>query len=431
MADPLLHLLRNSVDHGIEPSDLRLAIGKEARGTIRLRADYVGSQVVIQISDDGAGLDPELLRETAVSRGFVASADAARMSEEELFGLVFLPGFSTAKEISEVSGRGVGLDIVKANVHKLKGSVSLESQVGKGTTFTIRLPVTMAVMRSILVKTHQETFAIPLGAVRQIVRLDENDLEWVGQDQFVRVADRVFPLYSLGKVLGLKQPPDESVTRWPILILDIGAKQVAFTVDHLMGGREVVIKNLGSHLRRVRNLIGATLMGDGSVVLILDPVELVREAVLLSRAPARPASQAPAALARDTWTVLIIDDSPSVRRVLSTLIKSAGWKPVTARDGLEALEILYHTPTSPDLILLDVEMPRMDGYELLGTLKANDTYRHIPVVMVTSRAGDKHRKKAIDLGSSGYLVKPYQDDALLNVIRALVKESRSRHVVHA
>jgi chemosensory pili system protein ChpA (sensor histidine kinase/response regulator) len=431
MADPLLHLLRNAVDHGIEPAELRLAIGKEARGTIRLRADYVGSQVVIQISDDGAGLDPQLLRETAVGRAFTANTEAARMSDEELFGLVFLPGFSTAREISEVSGRGVGLDIVKTTVSKLKGSLSLESQVGKGSTFTIRLPVTMAVMRSILVKTHQETFAIPLGAVQQIVRLDQNDLEWVGQEQFVRVADRVFPLYSLGKVLGLSQPADESVTRWPILILDVGAKQVAFTVDHLMGGREIVIKNLGSHLRRVRNLIGATLMGDGSVVLILDPVALVREATSAARRPARPASQAPAILARDTWTVLVIDDSPSVRRVLTTLIKSVGWKPVTARDGLEALEILYHTATSPDLILLDVEMPRMDGYELLGTLKANETYRHIPVVMVTSRAGDKHRKKALDLGSSGYLVKPYQDDALLNVIRALVKESRSRPVVHA
>jgi chemotaxis protein histidine kinase CheA/ActR/RegA family two-component response regulator len=431
MADPLLHLLRNAVDHGIEAPELRLAIGKEACGTIRLRAHYAGSQVVIQVSDDGAGLDPQMLREIAVERAVFSAAEVARMSDEELLGLVFLPGFSTAREISEVSGRGVGLDVVKTNVHKLKGNLALESQVGKGTTFTIRLPVTMAVMRAILVKSHQESFAIPLGAVQQIARIERSDIEWVGQEQFVRVADRVYPLYSLGKVLGLKQPADESVTRWPVLILDVGAKQIAFTVDHLLGGREVVIKNLGNHLRRVRNLIGATLMGDGSVVLILDPMELVQEATSGSRAASRPPSQTHATPARDTWTVLIIDDSPSVRRVLSSLIKGAGWKPVTARDGLEALELLYHTAASPDLILLDVEMPRMDGYELLATLKANESYRNIPVVMVTSRAGDKHRRKALDLGSAGYLVKPYQDEALLKVIRALVKESRSRPVVHA
>ncbi|HEV3162905.1 MAG TPA: hybrid sensor histidine kinase/response regulator, partial [Isosphaeraceae bacterium] len=429
MADPLLHLLRNSVDHGIETSEVREAIGKPGRGTIRLRADYVGSQVVIQISDDGSGLDPETIRSTAVSKGFVSSADAAKMTDSDLFSLVYLPGFSTAQQISEVSGRGVGLDIVKANVHKLKGTILLDSQVGHGVTFTIRLPMTLAVMRAILVKAHQETFAIPLGAVKQIVRIDPGEMEWIGKDQVVRMGGYVYPVFSLGKVLNLKQPADELASRRPVLILDVGGKQVAVVADHLVGGREIVLKNLGNHLRRVPNLMGATLMGDGSVVLILDPVELVRDA-LDSRAPTRPVQAAPIALSRDTWSILLADDSPSVRRVLSTLIKNAGWKPITAKDGLEALEYLHHSATTPDLILLDVEMPRMDGYELLATLKAHEVYSSIPVIMVTSRAGDKHRRKALDLGGSGYVVKPYQDEALLNVIRHLIRESRSKQVVH-
>jgi chemosensory pili system protein ChpA (sensor histidine kinase/response regulator) len=430
MADPLLHLIRNSVDHGIESPDLRLAIGKPAHGVIRLRADYVGSQVVIQISDDGAGIDTESLRSTAVERGFITNADAAKMPDSELFALLYLPGFSTAQQISEVSGRGVGLDIVRANVHKLKGTLALESQAGHGTTFTIRLPMTMAVMRAILVKTHQETFAIPLGAVRQIIRLDQDEMERVGMEPVVRVGGQVYPVYSLGQVLGLKQPADEAVTRRPILILDVGSRQVAVLVDHVLGGREIVLKTLGNHLRRVSNLMGATLMGDGSVVLILDPVELVREAVE-SRASSRPARTAKAAAPRDSLSVLVVDDSPSVRRVLTNLIKNAGWKPVTAKDGLDALETLHHSANAPDLILLDVEMPRMDGYELLATLRSQEAYQSIPVVMVTSRAGDKHRRKALDLGASGYVIKPYQDEAMLNVIRHLVRESRSKQVVHA
>lgn len=429
MADPLLHLLRNAVDHGIESPDLREAVGKPAQGQIRLRAAYEGSQVVLQISDDGAGLDAGLVRSVAVSRGFVAPGDAARMSDAEISALVYLAGFSTAQQISEISGRGVGLDIVKASVHKLKGSLEFDSQPGKGTAFTIRLPMTMAILRSILVKTHQETFAIPLSAVRQIMRLDPSEIECLGRDRVVRVSGKLYPLFALGKVLNLRQPPDESVARRPVLVLESGSSQVAIMVDHLVGGREVVIKNLGSHLRRVRNVMGATLMGDGSVVLILEPQELVREAIE-SAGCVRPQAPASAASARDTWSILLVDDSPSVRRVLSNLIKNAGWKPITAKDGLDALETLQHTTAQPDLILLDVEMPRMDGYEFLLALKSQEAYRAIPVVMITSRAGEKHRRRALDLGCSGYVVKPYQDDALLKIISHLVRESRSQQAIH-
>jgi chemosensory pili system protein ChpA (sensor histidine kinase/response regulator) len=423
MADPLLHLLRNAVDHGIEPSALRQVMGKPERGIIRLRAYHEGNQVVIQVSDDGAGLEPQLLRAAAVAGGYVSSADALQLSDEELRSLIFLPGFSTAGEVSEVSGRGVGLDIVKTSVHKLKGTVALDSTVGQGATFTIRLPMTMAVTRALMVRAHNESFAIPLDAVTQIVRLEREEIERVGQEPVIRVGGKVYPLLRLGEVLNLKQPADETVQRLPVLILNAEGQRVALVVDQLVSGREIVIKTLGNHLRRVHGVTGATLMGDGSVVLILNPSDLVSE-------PAQPASEAwtaarAAVAARETLSVMIVDDSMSVRRVVSNLIQSAGWQPVAARDGLEALEMVHRSAKPPDLILLDIEMPRMDGYEFMATLKGQEAYRGIPIVVLTSRAGEKHRRKALDLGASEYVVKPYQDEALLGTIRRLVQESRS------
>jgi chemosensory pili system protein ChpA (sensor histidine kinase/response regulator) len=421
LADPLLHLLRNAVDHGIEPSELRQVRGKPPRGTVRLRAYHEGSQVVVQVADDGAGIDPEVLRASAVQRGFIPATDAAAMSVEALTSLIFLPGFSTAQEISEVSGRGVGLDIVKAHVHRLKGTLNVDAPPGRGTCFTIRLPMTLAITRALLVRASQETFAVPLDAVRQIVRAEPEDIEQLGQEPVIRVGGRVYPVVYLTRVLGLKQSSEESARRSPVLVLNTGTRDVGLVVDQLLGGREIVIKNLGNHLRQVRGVSGATLMGDGSVVLILNPLDLVSDGM-----QARVTRPTPVAVVRprETLTILVVDDSPSVRRVVTNLLRSAGWQPVAAKDGLEALEILQHSATPPDLILLDIEMPRMDGYELLSTLRGQDAYRHVPVVMVTSRAGEKHRRRALDLGASGYMVKPYQDEALLSVIRQLVRTSR-------
>ena len=423
MADPLLHLLRNAVDHGIEPPALRQVMGKSERGLIRLHASHEGNQVVIQVSDDGAGLEPEILRSVAVSKGYVPEADAAQLSDKELRSLVFLPGFSTADEVSEVSGRGVGLDVVKTNVHRLKGTVTLDSDPGQGATFTIRLPMTLAITRALLVQAHRETFAVPLDSVLQILRLGPDEIEHVGQEPVVRIGGQVYPVFYLGKVLNLTQPADETVERFPVLILNTGVKRVALAVDQLVAGREIVIKPLGNHLRRVHGLTGATLMGDGSVVLILNPAELAVE-------PERPAirSLTPihtrATAAPEATTVMIVDDSVSVRRVVSNLIKNGGWQPVAAKDGLEAIEIIQRSAQPPDLILVDIEMPRMDGYELMSKLKGQEAYRDVPLVVLTSRAGKKHRRKALDLGASEYVVKPYQDEALLGIIRHLVQESR-------
>jgi len=420
MAEPLLHLLRNAVDHGIEPPATRQTLGKSQQGQIHLRAFREGTQVVLQLRDDGAGLDPQQLRAAAVRGGFVSEAEAAQRSDEQLYALIFKPGFSTAQEVSEISGRGVGMDVVQATVSRLKGHVTINSTPGQGITFTIRLPLTLAITRVLLVKAHGETLAVPLADVAQIVRLEPEAIERVGGVPAVRVDGQVLPVVWLGERLGLPQPTDSTTRLLPIVVVQAGERQVAFVVDELIGAREVVVKTLGSHLRRVHGVIGSTLMGDGSVVLILNPVELARDEQRQGTAPQKAAAKPRTTRAREVLDILIVDDSFSVRRVVSTLIKSVGWNPILAKDGLEALDIMQRATTPPDLILLDVEMPQMDGYEFTSTLRAQTAYRHLPIVMLTSRSGEKHRQKALEVGATEYLVKPYQDDVLLSTIRRLV-----------
>jgi chemosensory pili system protein ChpA (sensor histidine kinase/response regulator) len=419
MAEPLLHMLRNAVDHGIEAPEQRQALGKPPQGKIHLRAFREGSQVVLQMHDDGAGLDLPQLRATAVREGSLSEEEAARLTHEQLYALIFTPGFSTAREVSEVSGRGVGMDVVQTTVRWLKGQISIDSIPGQGVTFTIRLPLTLAITRVLMIKANGQTFAIPFADVTQIVRLEPEAIERADGTLFIQINGQVVPVIRLAERLRLPSMPDNTVHLLPIVVTQAGDRLVAFVVDQLMGGREVVVKTLGSHLRRVDGVIGCTLTGDGSVVLILNPMELARDG--RQHATTQPATITPRnTRSSEVFEVLIVDDSFSVRHVVSNLIKSAGWHPVLARDGLEALEIMQRSATPPHLILLDVEMPRMDGYELTSTLRAQAVYRDIPIVMLTSRAGEKHRRKAFEVGATEYLVKPYQDETLLGVIRQLL-----------
>ena len=421
MSDPLLHIIRNAVDHGIESSAVRVAAGKPARGRIRVGAAHEGTDVVIEVEDDGAGLDVERIRRTAVDRGYLSDADAATATPGELFDFVFQPGFSTADRISEVSGRGVGLDIVKAKVTRLGGRVALTSTAGEGTRLTIRVPMTLAITRILLVRVGQELMGIPLGAVLQIVRPDAAAIATVGSEQVVQVSDRTYPLRDLAAALGLPRGTVASAAM-PILVANLGGRHVALLVDEIVQSRDAVVKTLGSHLRRVPGIWGATLLGDGTVILILSPVDLggaaeTRAMPVAPRRVAAPSAQAP-------YTVLVVDDSLSMRHVLSSAITKAGWNPVQARDGVEALEILARATAPPDLILLDIEMPRLDGYEFLSTVRAQAALRRLPIVMLTSRGGDKHRDKAMALGATGYVVKPFQEESLLRDIDRLVRASR-------
>jgi chemosensory pili system protein ChpA (sensor histidine kinase/response regulator) len=428
IAAPLEHLLRNAVDHGIESASTRQVLGKPARGQIRLRAYYEGTQVVLHVSDDGGGMEPDLLRQAAVRLGVYTEAEAAQLPVASLYNLVFLPGFSTARSVSETSGRGVGMDIVKSTIHRMKGSVSIETEPGKGTTFAIRLPMTLAIMRVLLVETNGETLAVPLNVVTKILRVEPEQLEHIGNQMVVRVEGKVVPALRLGEALRLSRPADTSLRRVPVLVVTLGDRQLAFIVEHLVEAREVVVKSMGTVLRRVEGVVGATLMGDGSVVLIVNPSDLAPADLEEGGPQSVQAESIRAPRGSSAYDVMIVDDSVSVRRVLSNLVRSRGWNPLTARDGVEALELMEHAVKPPDVILLDIEMPRMDGYELLTTLRGNANHQHLPVIMLTSRAGEKHRRKAFDLGATDYLVKPYEEETLVTVIRRVVREVRETPV---
>lgn len=418
LADPLLHLLRNAVDHGLESLPVRRALGKPERGRIVVRACYEGTQTVIQVEDDGAGLSVERVRARAIERGEVSAAAAAQLGDQDVMAFVFRPGFSTAATISEVSGRGIGLDVVKSTVRRLKGEIRIDSIQGHGTRFTIRVPLTLAIVRVLLVRAAGQTFAIPLATVTRVIRVDLSTAERVGENRIVYEGNRTYSIAHLGQVLGW---PCSTAVGWvPVLIVTAGDGHMAVAVDEILENRDAVVKTLGTHLRRVRGVSGATLLGDGSVVLILNPADFARDVGFVGdRTAAAPESSS---AARDR-TVLVVDDSLSVRQVLTGLIKKAGWTALQARDGLEALELVQRAASNPDVILLDVEMPRMDGYELTSTLRSQPAHKDIPIVMLTSRAGEKHRLKAMAVGATDYLVKPCQEEALLQRIEQLMRAS--------
>jgi len=420
MADPLLHLLRNAVDHGIEPQERRLAAGKPERGQITVRAFHEGTDVLIEVQDDGGGLDIGRIRRTAIARGLVTEAAAATMTPDALYGFIFEPGFSTAEQVSEVSGRGVGMDIVKAQVGRLSGRVYITSQAGSGTTISVRVPMTLAIARVLLVRVGGETFGLPLGAVAQIVRPHPTSISLVGAERVFTLDGKTYPLRDLADTLGLARTGPAPALQ-PVLIANLTRRRVALAVDEIVNSRDAVVKKLGSHLRHVPGIWGATLMGDGTVVLILNPADLagaVDEPVAVRQPKRRLAAE------NTPYNVLIVDDSLSMRHVLSMAVKKAGWNAVPARDGLEALEIIDRGTQPPDLVLLDIEMPRMDGFEFLSTIRARPKHANLPIVMLTSRGGTKHREKAKSLGVTDYMVKPFQEDTLIVNIDRLVKESR-------
>jgi len=423
MVDPLMHVIRNNVDHGIETPEERKALGKNERGLIRLRAYYEGSRIVIAISDDGAGLQLELIREAAIKRGLVSAKDSRSMSDDDLYQIIFDPNLSTADHISEVSGRGVGMDVVKQQVNKLQGSLNMESSPGRGTLLTIHLPMSLSIRRSLLVQAWGERYAIPLSSLKRIIRIPSEQLPTEDAEQEILYEEETYSYMHLGRFMGAVPGDRKNEGSVPLLMVDIGTRFVALQVDEVLGEREVVVKNLGSLLQRVRGVTGATVLGDGSVILIVNPLDigLPGESV-----PAAPTAHLWAQSKRDReqLTVMVVDDSISFRQVVSNLVESSGWRALRASDGFAAIEMLQSLDRRPDIILLDVEMPRMDGYELLARLKSRDLWRRIPIIMLTSRAGEKHRLRALELGAAEYIIKPYQDDHMRATIKRLVDQSR-------
>jgi chemosensory pili system protein ChpA (sensor histidine kinase/response regulator) len=414
---PLEHILRNAVDHGLEAPADRVRAGKAEQGTVTLQAAVDGHRALLRISDDGRGLDPERIRTRAVEMGRFSSAQVDEMDDEELFELIFQPGFTTASEVSEISGRGVGLDAVRAAVTKLGGSISIESELGVGASFVIGLPTSLAVTRVLLIESAGRRFCIPAHAVDKVARGRINPAAEGERRATVEVDGRRLPAYRLSDALHLGAAPDHAGEQ-PILVVEAGERRYGLVVDQVMEARDAVVKSLGPLLQGTPGISSATVLGDGSVALILNPAELPDAEARISAEGGYRAPQ------EAGLHVLMADDSISVRRVLMKTLEAAGWRYTAARDGQDALEKLRGLERPPDVALLDVEMPRMDGFQLTTALRAMAEYKNLPIVMLTSRAGEKHRRKAAELGANDYLVKPYIEDVLLSALRRAARAGR-------
>ncbi|MFO1316233.1 MAG: Hpt domain-containing protein [Burkholderiales bacterium] len=421
LVGPLEHMLRNALDHGIESREARRNAGKSETGEIALTVRQVGNEVVIELADDGGGIDFERVRDRAVALGMFA-ADATP-TEAQLTECVFAPGFSTAAKVTQVSGRGIGMDVVRSEVAALGGRVEIASTPGKGTRFVLTLPLTLAVAQAVLVRAGGRLWALPAPMVEQVQQLKSQALLDIYIQRKVEWQGRTYPFHYLPRLLGDTAHNPETKRYNSVLLLRSGQSHAAVHVDEMIGNQEVVVKNIGPQLARVSGISGATVLGTGEIVLIINPVQLAGRADVPRHDAAgdeRAIGDRPRAAAAPVSTqplVLIVDDSLTVRKVTSRLLQRAGFAVATAKDGVDALQVLAEQV--PDVILLDIEMPRMDGFEFAKTIKGDAKYASIPIVMITSRTAEKHRKRAAELGVDLYLGKPYQEDELLQHLREM------------
>jgi chemosensory pili system protein ChpA (sensor histidine kinase/response regulator) len=421
LVGPLEHLLRNALDHGLEPVDARVAAGKEETGEIALTVRQVGNEVLIEIADDGAGIDFDKVRERAVAQGLIA-ADA-NPTHPQLVECLFQPGFSTASKVTQISGRGIGMDVVRSEIAALGGRVEVQTERGKGTHFNLYLPLTLAVAQAVLVRAGGRLWALPAPMVEQVQQVKADALLNLYVRRLVEWQGREYPFHYLPRLLGDTGHNPETARYNPVLLLRSGQNHAAIHVDEMIGNQEVVVKNIGPQLARVSGISGATVLGTGEIVLIINPVQLAQRVDVPSFDPSseRVVSERPTqarAVARERSLVMIVDDSLTVRKITSRLLTREGFEVVTAKDGIDALQVL--TEQTPDLILLDIEMPRMDGFEFTKTIKGDPRNAHIPIIMVTSRTAEKHRNRAAELGVDLYLGKPYQEEDLLKNLRDIL-----------
>jgi chemosensory pili system protein ChpA (sensor histidine kinase/response regulator) len=416
MLPPFEHMLRNAVVHGIEDAATRQKAGKPAVGRITIRLHREGAEMVIDVSDDGAGLDVESIRRKAYELDLLQPD--SKVTDDEIMSLILTPGFTTAGAVTQSAGRGVGMDVVANEVKKLGGSLRISSVTGQGTNFTVRLPFTLAITQALIVRTGDEVYALPLPTVEGVARIPRSELESLlsHSEPSYQYGEQTYKFRHLGMYLGgqaAKLPEDE--TSVPVILVHAGEYSAALLVDEMLASREIVVKSVGPQLASIRGVSGATILGDGSIVLILDVHALVR-----TGAPVVEIRKAAPAPADDRPLALVVDDSITVRRVTERFLQRSGLRVATAKDGLDAISVMQDH--KPDVILLDIEMPRMDGYEFASHVRNDPRVAGVPIIMITSRVGDKHRARAIELGVNDYLGKPYQDSQLLDAIRRQLEE---------
>lgn len=416
VSDPIMHILRNAVDHGVEVEEVRRQAGKQAQGVVRMKAVQRGSHVLLEIADDGGGIDTEAIRRKLLHRGLVDQAE--QLSETQLLEHLFVPGFTTRDQVSHLSGRGVGLDVVRQNLLELRGAVRVQTRAGQGTTFFLRIPVSLSINRAAIVLIGTERYAAPLQDILEIRKISRADV-LEGDPPQVRLGDETVELKDLAAAFGLRDDRlriGGGETDLTVLVADSEHGRVALVIDRIVEQQEIVVKDLGTHLRHVEGIGGVTIMGDGSLIPILNVNELASPVRRAIKEMERSADK----VAAGPFTVMVVDDSVSVRQSVSRLVKNNGWLPVLATDGVDAAEKL--DASRPDAIVLDIEMPRMNGFEFLGILRSQTRYQVVPVIMLTSRFSEKHQKKAEELGADHYLIKPYKEDQFVVLLQRLASE---------
>ena len=421
IGDPLVHIIRNSCDHGIEDPETRKAMGKPEKGLVQLKAYNEGNHIVVEIVDDGKGLDADMLKAKSIEKGIITEREADAMSEKEAFGLIFKPGFSTAAKVTNVSGRGVGMDVVKTNIEKLNGIIDIESEVGKGTVMKLKIPLTLAIIQSLLVGTQEEFYAIPLASVLETVRVPIDDIYTIDGKNVLRLRDEVLSLVRLSDVFGVNKVFDGGDQTY-VVIIGVAEAKLGIIVDTLVGQEEIVIKSMGDYLQNIPGIAGATIRGDGRVTLIIDVgamMEMAKDIKVNIRAEMEDSAKAKEK--PSDYKVLIVDDSKMDRTIMQKSLEPIGVTIVEATNGVEALNIIKSGEHAFDAVLIDIEMPRMDGYTLAGEIRKYSKYRTLPLIAVTSRTSKTDRLRGVEVGMTEYITKPYSSEYLENVVRKNIK----------
>ncbi len=423
IGDPLIHIIRNSCDHGIEPLEERKRLNKPETGKVQLSAYNEGNHIVIKISDDGKGLDPAMLKEKAVEKGVISERDAESMSDREAFNLIFKPGFSTAKTVSNVSGRGVGMDVVKTNIEKLNGIIEIDSEVGVGTTQKLKIPLTLAIIQALLVGVQEEYYAIPLSSVLETVRISHDEIYTVDGKSVLRLRDEVLSLVRLSDIFKVDAILESNSDVY-VVIIGLADQKIGVIVDYLIGQEEVVIKSLGYYLKNTRGIAGATVRGDGKITLIVDVGAMMDMAKsikvnitnLMNESENTKSKNSPS-----DYIVLAIDDSSTDRAIIRKCLKPLGITLLEATNGLEGLEMLKNGDKIPDAILVDIEMPKMDGYTFASEVRKYNKFKNLPLIAVTSRVTKTDRMRGVESGMTEYITKPYSGEYLATVVKRSIK----------
>jgi len=414
--DPLMHLLRNAVDHGIENPDDRVRNNKPEAGHIGITIGKTGDRIFITVSDDGRGIDVEEIAKKAVKKRFYTTVEITELSEAELLNLIFRPGFSSKDIITDISGRGVGLDVVLSNIRDLKGNVTVETVLGKGSRFTLDLPLTLSTDHGLIVQLGSTLFAIPISSIERVMEIDKKEIVDLGGNQAIILEKEAIPLRNLAAVLQMEQYDPGEKDKLSLVIVSRGMQRVAFPVTEIISEHEIVIKRMKSPLRSVRNVLGATFMGSGDVIIVLNPNDLVMSAMRLSGSVLSSTYESDA---MEKKHILVVDDSITIRTFEKTTLEACGYQVSVAVDGQMAWEMVQESDF--DLIVTDIEMPVMNGFDFTGQIKKHEEFKHIPVVIVTSLGSEAEQKRGIEVGADAYIVKnQFESSVLLDVISQLI-----------